>query len=42
MGPEQAFLEQLLHAHQAEDAFWHEAEDDDEGPDETSEPQQNG
>jgi hypothetical protein len=29
--PEQAFLEQLLHVHAAEDAFWHEAEDlDDE------------
>ena len=25
--PEQAFLEQLLHAHMAEDAFFHEAED---------------
>jgi hypothetical protein len=27
--PEQAFLEQLLHAHMAEDAFFHEAEDQD-------------
>jgi hypothetical protein len=34
--PEQAFLEQLLHVHQAEDAFWHEVEDadGDEGDDE--------
>ena len=25
--PEQAYFEQLLHAHAAEDAFWHEDED---------------
>jgi len=29
--PEQAFLEQLLHVHMAEDAFFHEVEDIDAG-----------
>jgi hypothetical protein len=26
----EAYFEQLLHAHAAEDAFWHEAEDTDD------------
>ncbi|MEA3202701.1 MAG: hypothetical protein QOI63_367 [Thermoplasmata archaeon] len=30
MAPEQAFLEQLLAVHCAEDAFWHVDEDQDE------------
>jgi hypothetical protein len=29
MAPEQAFLEQLLAVHFAQDAFWHEEEDTD-------------
>ena len=31
--PEQAYLEQLLHAHAAEDAFVHEIEDPDDRDD---------